>query len=296
MDETQASRGAAVVRGDDLWVVVPARLSSLRFPSKPLTQVAGEPMVRQVVRRVLEATAGTALHARVLVATDALPIAHAVEDLCEVVVQSDALRTGTDRVWAACTTLRATAPSWIVNVQGDEPCLPPSVLRALIAQRIGSDADIVSACVPMHGSQVAFADSDVVKVVLGEAQRALLFSRAPIPHGASRWHWHIGVYAFTGASLQRFAALDSGRLEQLERLEQLRALEAGMSIEMAVLEGWADAVWPSVNRPGDVAAASEFLLARHHLSEGHAPSPPTCLSASAPRMRIRTPEPDPSTT
>lgn len=237
-----------------LLAVIPARLNSRRFPGKALIPLLGEALIRHVVHRTREALP----QARVIVATDSTPIAEAVDDLCEVDVSDTPHPSGSDRVAETWQKIGAHA-RYVLNVQGDEPCIPPSALRAVATRLMGCDTRMASACVPMSKPDGAFLDPDTVKVVLDNERRALYFSRAPVPFGADSWYRHIGVYGFSSAGLAAFAALPPSTLEENEGLEQLRALEAGWGIAMASLEDWRDAAWPSVNRPEDRERAEDHL-------------------------------------
>jgi 3-deoxy-manno-octulosonate cytidylyltransferase (CMP-KDO synthetase) len=202
-------------------VIIPARFGAQRFPGKPLADLAGRPLIAHVVERARRARGVDV----VAVATDDERIARAAERAgAEAIVTGDA-PTGTDRVAEAARRLRP-APDVVVNLQGDEPLIEPEAVETLVA-----------AMVP--GVRMAtLARPQVVKVVTDLRGDALYFSRAPVPFrragGASPLaRAHVGVYAFTAAFLQEFAALPPGRLEAEESLEQLRALEHGHRIRVA---------------------------------------------------------------
>ncbi len=244
---------------DDLLIVIPARVSSRRYPGKALALVSGKPVIWHVVCRAIEAQRG-----RVLVATDAQAIADAVDGLCPVYVDDAPAATGTDRV-ARVLAAQQLHPRWVINLQGDEPCLPPQVLREFIDWFVVADASFASMAVPMM-SLDGFHDPDVVKVILTDDAAARAFVRVGKPVDGGRWHQHVGVYGFTMDALRRFSGLPIGRLEQQERLEQLRVLEAGWRVDMFELTQWEDRPWPSVNRPADREAAEAYLHGRSVLA------------------------------
>ena len=254
----------SVPHGDDISsrtiVLIPARLGSTRLPNKPLAEIAGVPMIVQVWRRACEAGVGP-----VLVACAEPAIADAVRAAGgEAVLTDPDLPSGTDRIFAA---LRAVDPerrfARVVNLQGDLPTLDPAALRQVLEplDRLGADiGTLANATEDEHDR----SDPNVVKAVVAfdPAQpllgRALYFTRATAPTGPGPvWH-HIGIYAFTREALERFAALRPSPLEQRERLEQLRALENGMSIGVRLV----DAVPFGVDTPGDLAKARRILEGR----------------------------------
>ncbi len=216
-------------------VVIPARYASTRFPGKPLADLHGKPMIQHVWERCV-ASPGVE---RVLVATDDERIADAVRAFGGTCVMTPAdLASGSERVaWVAA---REQADI-VVNVQGDEPLLPLDTIGAVIAPMLkNAGIDIGTAACPLPDAEAAM-NPNVVKAVVAANGRALYFSRACVPHvrdGADAtgpWLKHIGIYAFRAAALARFAALPAGVLEQQEKLEQLRALEHGMSIHVALV-------------------------------------------------------------
>lgn len=209
-------------------VLIPARLAATRLPGKPLALIAGQPMIVQVLRRALEAGLGP-----VAVACGDAPIAEAVRAAGGMAVLTDPdLPSGSDRIMAALEALDpAGAHDVVINLQGDLPSLPPAYLGAVL-RGLAGDADIATLVAPITSAAELAADS-VVKAACAfadgaEVAPALYFSRAAIPWGAGPcWH-HIGIYAYRRAALARFVALPPSLLERREKLEQLRALEAGM--------------------------------------------------------------------
>ena len=226
----------------DFVVAIPARYASTRLPGKPLALLAGEPMVLHVARRALAAGAR-----EVWVATDDPRIARVLEDVAgiRVAMTGAGHASGTDRL-AEC----ARHAGWdddviVVNLQGDEPFAPASGIRAVAAALAGSGAPMATLATPMEDAAALF-DPNVVKLVRSAGGDALYFSRAPIPwhrdafaHStaslpAGEWLRHIGIYGYRAGFLQQFAAMPAGRLEQIESLEQLRVLEAGFRISVAL--------------------------------------------------------------
>ena len=231
-------------------------MASSRYPGKPLALAQGVP----VICHVIDVARSAWPDARVVVATDSPEIAAAAEPRCGVFMSRESAACGTDRV-AEVAAAVSPSPEWIINLQGDEPCLPPDVLRDTLARLISTpSAAMATACLP-RSQHEDFFNPDVVKVTLDADDHALYFSRAPIPHGAKTWMQHIGLYAFHRESLQAFRRRPPAPLERLERLEQLRALAAGWTIALAILERWRDASWPALNRPEDLPLIERFLSA-----------------------------------
>jgi 3-deoxy-manno-octulosonate cytidylyltransferase (CMP-KDO synthetase) len=241
--------------------VVPARLGSERLPRKPLHDLAGRPLIEWVWRRV----AGFAALDRVVVATDSEEVAGVCRDFgAEAVLTSAAHHSGTDRVAEVAGREAFGGFDIIVNIQGDEPFIrEEQVAGAVDRVRAGWDVGTVASPV---GTRSAWEDPSVVKVVRNDAGGALYFSRAPIPHvrggapgeselASDAFLRHIGVYAYTPEALERWTHLPPGRLEQAERLEQLRPLAAGLGIGVAVVEG----AEGGIDTPEDARRAAERL-------------------------------------
>lgn len=229
-------------------VVIPARYASTRLPGKPLLDIGGRPMIQRVVEQAAASGAD-----EVLVATDDVRIADAVRDPRGrghggIAVMTDAaLPSGTDRVAAVARARGWSDDTIVVNVQGDEPFVPPGIIdQAAVLLASDRHAAIATLATPIE-SLHDFLDPHVVKVVVGAGQVALYFSRAPIPWsrdgaaggldsqtdfaGALR---HVGLYAYRVGALKQITALPRSSLEQCEKLEQLRALQAGLRILVAV--------------------------------------------------------------
>ncbi len=220
-------------------VVIPARMAASRLPGKPLADIQGRPMIVHVLERARAAGIGP-----VVVACAEPAIAEAVRAAGgEAVLTDPGLPSGSDRVHAALATIDPEARhDVVVNLQGDFPTIEPGVLRAVLAPLDDPAIDIATLVAPI-GSAAEAAAEQVVKAACAFAADepvapALYFSRLPIPWGEGpRWH-HIGIYAYRRAALARFVALPESALERRERLEQLRALEAGMRIGCArIAEG-----------------------------------------------------------
>lgn len=250
----------------DFAVAIPARHASTRLPGKPLRMLAGEPMILHVLRRAMEAGAS-----EVVVATDDARIAEAVAGHgASVCMTAPELASGTDRLAAAAQALGWPAERIVVNLQGDEPLAPPAAIVAVAQLLADSGAQIATLAQPVLDSEELF-NPNCVKLVCAEGGDALYFSRAPIPWDRDRFaqdrltlsggHWlrHIGLYAYRAGDLKRFAALPPARLEQLECLEQLRALEAGWRIAVAMSP---QAFPAGVDTPEDLARVDAVLRER----------------------------------
>lgn len=234
--------------------VIPARWASSRFPGKPLAELAGRPMIAHVVRRAAEAT--TVEH--VIVATDDERIARAAGAAGAEVAMTGDHPSGTDRVAAAV----AGRDEWgiVINVQGDEPMLAGANIDVLVAGlRADPEASIATLCRPLDVQRAD--DPNAVKVVRDARRRALYFSRSLIPFprhselAEPLWRLHLGIYGFRRAALERFVALEPSPLERAESLEQLRALENGLSILVL------DAPHPAfgVDTPEDLRRVEEIM-------------------------------------
>ncbi len=222
-------------------VAIPARFASTRLPGKPLRLIGGRPMIQHVAERALQAGARA-----VIVATDDQRIAQALAGSgVEVCMTAAGHLSGTDRL-AEVAALRGWSDETIVvNLQGDEPLAPAAGIRAVAELLAGSNAPMATLCTPILSAEELHAPA-CVKVIMNIAGQAIYFSRAAIPHARdavaadptglpSGVHYlrHIGIYAYRAGFLRTLAAMPPGRLEQIESLEQLRALEAGFAIAIA---------------------------------------------------------------
>jgi 3-deoxy-manno-octulosonate cytidylyltransferase (CMP-KDO synthetase) len=239
----------------EVLVLIPARMASTRLPGKPLADIAGEPMIVHVMRRAQAARVG-----HVVVATDSEAIAACVDKAGgrALMTRADHV-SGSDRIFEALTAADPEARAdIIVNIQGDLPTLASSDVAAALAPLADPAVDIGTLA-----AEITLADErsnpNVVKVV-GSAVapnrlRALYFTRATAPAGDGPLYHHIGLYAYRRAALARFVALPPSPLEQRERLEQLRALEAGMRIDVSVVAS----VPLGVDTPEDLERARVLL-------------------------------------
>ena len=242
-------------------VVIPTRLAATRLPNKPLAEIAGAPMIVHVWRRATAADTGP-----VVVACGDREIADVIERAGGRAVLTDPeLPTGSDRIHAAMAALDpAGAYDAVINVQGDVPMLDPAAIRVALAALADPETDIATLAAEIVDPAALHATS-VNKVAAGfpdpaRPTRALYFSKAPVPWGDGPHYEHVGLYAYRRAALDRFVGLPRGVLEQRERLEQLRALEAGMRISVSLI----DPAWlgVQVDTPADLARARELMARR----------------------------------
>jgi 3-deoxy-manno-octulosonate cytidylyltransferase (CMP-KDO synthetase) len=241
--------------GSDTLIIIPARMAATRLPGKPLADIAGEPMIVHVLRRARAAAVG-----EVVVATDSEAIAASVEKAggCAIMTRADHV-SGSDRIFEALT---AADPSHccgiIVNVQGDLPTLAPADIRAALRPLDDPSVDIATLAAEIIRPEER-GNPNVVKVVGSPTSpgrlRALYFTRAEAPWGEGPLYHHIGLYAYRRAALARFVSLPPSTLEKREKLEQLRALEAGMRIDVEIV----DSVPLGVDTPEDLARARELI-------------------------------------
>jgi 3-deoxy-manno-octulosonate cytidylyltransferase (CMP-KDO synthetase) len=217
--------------------IIPARYASTRFPGKPLANLAGKPMIQWVYER-----AGRSSRLdRLLVATDDVRIVTAVTSFGgEALITGTEHPSGTDRLAEAGRLLDLSDDDIVVNIQGDEPQLQP-IMVELLADALARSGPCPMATLAYESADGnAFANPNVVKVVVDDRWRALYFSRAPIPCRRDQdprlqvFLRHLGFYAYRQGFLQQFTRLAPGRLERLEQLEQLRALEHGHAIQVAL--------------------------------------------------------------
>jgi 3-deoxy-manno-octulosonate cytidylyltransferase (CMP-KDO synthetase) len=239
-------------------VVIPSRYGSTRFPGKPLASIAGKPMIWYV----WDAARRAKLASRVVVATDDVRIADAVRAFGgEVAMTSPDCASGTDRVAEVARTLDAEI---LLNLQGDEPLMAPSVIDEVLAPLVADPAvAMTTAALPMS-DMARFSDPMVVKVVVDDLGDALYFSRAPIPHDRDggrpvQWRKHLGIYGYRKDFLLALAAMPPSSLEATEMLEQLRVLQAGHKIR--VVDVALDSV--GVDTPEDLKNVEERLCARN---------------------------------
>jgi 3-deoxy-manno-octulosonate cytidylyltransferase (CMP-KDO synthetase) len=239
-------------------IVIPARLAATRLPGKPLADIGGTPMIVHVWRRAIAAEVGP-----VIVACGDRAIADAIQGAGGEAVMTDPDQpTGSDRIHEA--VMRADPDrsyDAVVNVQGDLPLLDPAAIRAAVAGLADPETDIATLAAVIE-DEAALAETSVNKVAAGFADlrrpaRALYFSKAVVPWGPGPHYEHIGLYAYRRTALERFVALPRGVLEQRERLEQLRALEAGMRISVSLIDPARLGV--QVDTPADLARARQLV-------------------------------------
>ena len=243
----------------DVLALIPARYASSRLPGKPLVEIAGKPMIQHVYERVSRA----ARVGRVVVATDDERIRECVEGFGgDAVMTSTEHLSGTDRIAAAARMLEPAR--MIINIQGDEPLIDPGVIDILAEALESTDCECATPIGRITSGRDLF-DTNVVKVVVRQDYTPLYFSRSPIPcfrdlqpeewATAHTYYRHIGIYAYRRAALERFVRLPPSVLEMREKLEQLRAIEAGMRIDVTVV----DSVPLGVDTPADLEAARRML-------------------------------------
>jgi 3-deoxy-manno-octulosonate cytidylyltransferase (CMP-KDO synthetase) len=236
-------------------VLIPARMAATRLPGKPLLDIAGLPMIVHVLRRAEAAKIG-----RVAVATDTPEIAAAVKSHGGEAVMTRADHpSGSDRIYEAMQTLDPDGKAEIViNLQGDFPTITPDTIRSVLPPLADPAVDISTLASEIHSEEEDRAPS-VVKAVgspIGPRRlRALYFTRATAPWGDGPRYHHIGLYAYRRAALERFVRLPPSPLELQEKLEQLRALEAGMRIDVTIV----DTVPRGVDTPADLETARRIL-------------------------------------
>ena len=239
----------------DVLILIPARLAASRLPGKPLAVIAGEPMIVHVLRRAQAADIGP-----VVVATDSPEVAAAVDKAGgRAVMTAPDHASGSDRIFEALRKVdSARRAEIVVNVQGDLPTIEPATIRAALLPLASATVDIatLAAEITVPAERV---NPHVVKVVGTPVApgrlRALYFTRATAPAGEGPLYHHIGLYAFRRAALERFVKLPPSLLERREKLEQLRALEAGMRIDVELVE----AVPLGVDTPEDLEKARAML-------------------------------------
>jgi 3-deoxy-manno-octulosonate cytidylyltransferase (CMP-KDO synthetase) len=242
---------------DKSLVLIPARMASTRLPGKPLADIAGLPMIVQVARRAAAAAVG-----RVVVAVDHQAVFDAVVAAgFEAVMTRGDHQSGSDRIHEALTTCDPEGRAEIViNVQGDLPTIDPDTIRAALRPLENAATDIATLTTEIRDEHEK-TNPNVVKVVgspVGENRlRALYFTRATAPHGTGPLYHHIGLYAYRRKALEAFVALKPSTLEKRESLEQLRALEAGMRIDVEIV----DTVPLGVDTPADLEKARAMLAA-----------------------------------
>jgi 3-deoxy-manno-octulosonate cytidylyltransferase (CMP-KDO synthetase) len=255
----------------EILVVIPARGASTRFPNKPLAELtARDGTSRPLVEWTWRAACAAVDRSKVVVATDGEAIAERVESFGgRAMMTSPALRNGTERCAAVLAQLERE-PDVVVNLQGDSPLVPQCVIRALAERFSDPQVSVATPCVAGDDKMTSRLLDDARQglvggtcVVTGAGQRALYFSKYPIPHGAGEdapLKLHLGVYAYRAAALRAYASWPPDPLELAEGLEQLRFLAAGWPIQVIEVELPAGGIW-EVNNPEDVALVEPLLPA-----------------------------------
>jgi 3-deoxy-manno-octulosonate cytidylyltransferase (CMP-KDO synthetase) len=244
-------------------VLIPARMAATRLPGKPLLEMAGLPMIVHVLRRAEAAGVG-----RVAVATDTAEIASIVTAYGGKAVMTRADHpSGSDRIFEALGVLDPNGEvEIVVNLQGDFPTIGADNIRDVLTPLTDPKVDIATLAAEIHTEEEA-TNPNVVKAVgsvVGPRRlRALYFTRATAPHGEGPRYHHIGVYAYRRAALERFVRLPPSPLERQEKLEQLRALEAGMRIDIGIV----DSVPRGVDTPSDLETTRQILTKSRPLAK-----------------------------
>mgnify|MGYP000569053699 CR=1 FL=1 len=225
----------------DVKVVIPARLGSSRLPGKPLLKILGKPIVLHVVERCKEAGID---NSNIFVATDDKAVLFSLKNAgTQVVMTSPTHQSGTERINEVAQINKWSPDTIVLNVQGDEPMIPPSLIQSVASfAAANSHFDITTAVVKID-TEEEFSNPNVVKAILGQEGRAIYFTRSKAPvnrdlsHDLSLAKRHIGIYSYRVSALQKFCFYGEDALENYEKLEQLRALSHGMSIGATVYSG-----------------------------------------------------------
>jgi 3-deoxy-manno-octulosonate cytidylyltransferase (CMP-KDO synthetase) len=240
-------------------IIIPARMGSSRLPGKPLADLNGQAMVIHVMRRAEQSGVGPVY------------IAAAEQEIVDAVIVAGGnailtdpdLPSGSDRVFRALEIVDPDGKyDVVINLQGDLPTISPEIIERVLDPLTEDEVDIGTLAAVIEDKSET-EDPNVVKAIVGlqhgqRVGRALFFSRAAVPFGEGPYYHHIGLYAFRRDALRRFVSLPEGVLERRERLEQLRALEVGMRVDVALVDTFPD----GVDTPSDLARARERLTAQ----------------------------------
>ena len=240
----------------DVAIIIPSRIGSTRLPHKALARIGEKSLIEHVISR-LALVAGDNLY----VATDSEEIAKLVESAGATAIMTDEdCPSGSDRVFQAFQKIpECDKINYIINVQGDMPFIDASVVDRIIDGLRKGDAEIVTPVVKV-GRDVA-DDSSNVKVVTCNQGRAMYFSRSLIPHSVTEFLYHVGIYGFKRDALEKFVNLPQSKYEQMEKLEQLRALEHGMRVGIC----FSNDVPISVDTPEDLDKARKYYATHKHI-------------------------------
>lgn len=246
--------------------IIPARYASSRFPGKPLARILGKPMFWHVFKRASQCPKLL----KIVLATDDTMIYSTAKKLdVPVVMTRPDHHSGTDRVMEAAAILNLPEDAVVVNIQGDEPAIEPKMLAELV--KPFTDPDILVTTMAKKICSEDAENSDQVKVVFGKDYKALYFSRAFIPFsrdgGGHEIYGHIGLYAFRMKTLKKFVSMPTGRLENIEKLEQLRLLENDIPIHIVIT----DYQSIGVDRPEDIPAVEALLAPKPLLNPPFSP-------------------------
>ena len=237
-------------------VMVPCRMASTRLPNKPLADICGKPMIVRVAEQATAARVGD-----VTVACDSREIYDVVtRHGFDAVMTDPDLHSGSDRIWQGVMRLMEAGepqPDIIINVQGDEPLLPPELVRACLPPFWHDWVDVVTFAHPIQ-AEADKQDPGMVKAVTTEGHQALYFSRSPIPYGADVLKRHIGLYAYRYGALERFVLAEPSVLERQEKLEQLRGLDIGLKYYV----GMTDAAPVGVDTPADLEKVRKLVASQ----------------------------------
>jgi 3-deoxy-manno-octulosonate cytidylyltransferase (CMP-KDO synthetase) len=244
---------------DRTLVLIPARMASTRLPGKPLADIGGLPMIVQVAQRAREADVG-----RIIVAVDHQEVFDAVEVAgFDVVMTRADHQSGSDRIFEAVQKADPDVKAeFIINIQGDLPTIEPEAVQASLRPLLDNPSTDIATLTVEIEDELEKTNPNIVKVVGAplspDRLRALYFTRATAPYGNGPLYHHIGLYAYRRAALEKFVSLGPSTLEKRESLEQLRALEAGMRIDVEIV----DAVPLGVDTPADLEKARQILARR----------------------------------
>ena len=234
---------------EEVAVIIPARIGSTRLPRKLLKKIGDKTIIEHVASKVAAANVGD-----VFVATDSDEIAGIVSKTGYTAIMTDeSCSTGSDRVYQALMQINKNNDfKYVINVQGDMPFVDGNVIKHLVDKLQEGNSDIVTPYVKIAKEEAELPEN--VKIVKDNNGRALYFSRCPIPYNAEEYLYHVGIYGFTTKALEKFVGLDKGKYEQCESLEQLRALENGMSIGLVE----SDQIPISIDTESDLEKAREY--------------------------------------
>lgn len=233
----------------DVVIIIPARIGSTRLPNKPLQIIGNQTIIEHVLTRIKNIkTRG------IFVATDSIEIYSLVESNGFKAIMTDkTCKSGTDRVHDAFKALQNQGKiKYVINLQGDMPFIDPIAVTQVIDALRNSNFEIITSVTKVSGD-IAASPSNV-KVVIGKDNKALYFSRSPIPYGSTEFFYHVGIYGFTAKALEKFVSLTQSINEQLENLEQLRALDNNMSIGVC----YSNEIPISIDTPEDLSKARKF--------------------------------------